>query len=239
MKQESAQPTGHTQRKIFTNPFAVLFGAIGMFLASQITAALLLLPFGELSSNQNEQLLVYSAASLVTLGIFLSLTMKVGGFSKEAIGIKWPRARHILEVLPVFLAYAVASMALISLMGLIMPSFDANQAQEVGFKNTQNTWQIIMAGVGLVVITPLYEEILFRGVLFKGLRARLPFWLSAGVTSLVFAFAHGQWNVAVDTFALGMALSLLVERSGSILPAVLLHMLKNGLAFTFLFIVGT
>ncbi|RYZ49901.1 MAG: CPBP family intramembrane metalloprotease, partial [Sphingobacteriales bacterium] len=56
------------------------------------------------------------------------------------------------------------------------------------------------------------------------------------VTSIVFGAIHGQWNVAVDVFALSLILCSLREITGSIWAGVLLHMLKNGIAFYFLFI---
>ena len=90
--------------------------------------------------------------------------------------------------------------------------------------------------VALVIVTPIFEETVFRGFLFKGLRRRLPFWAAASVVSVMFAFAHGQWNVALDTFVLSLILCFLVEKNNSLIPSILLHELKNEVAFTALFI---
>jgi hypothetical protein len=137
-------------------------------------------------------------------------------------------------VIPVFIGYGLISTILTQIASKY-PGFDVNQAQDIGL-NKAGIESIIPAFIMLVVITPFFEELLFRGVLFHGLRKRLPFIASAFITSVIFAVAHGQANVAVDTFALSMFLCLLVERTNSIWPAVALHALKNFLAFGALFL---
>lgn len=235
--EDSLQQHQSRKKNFFKNPFVILFGAFGLFVLSQIVGAFILVPLRQFASNENQQMFFYAAGILAALVCLLLIAARIIGFSRHTIGLIRPALIRILEVLPIFLLYMVASIALTLLVTQLMPSFDADQVQDVGFKDIQGMWPLVMAGISLVVLTPIYEEILFRGILFKGLRIRLPFLVSAGVSSLVFALAHGQWNVAVDTFALGVALSFLVERSGSILPAIALHMLKNGIAFTLLFLV--
>lgn len=227
---------GLQKRRVWTNPFTIFFSTIAVFVVSQVIGALLLVPFLSIVPNQNEQMFVYAAGVLSALICVLIVGARVVGFSRSSIGLVWPPLRRLLEVVPVFIAYAVISMILTLVAIQVVPGFDVGQAQDVGFKDVEGIWPLVMAGVALVVLTPIYEEVIFRGILFRGLRIRLPFLVSAGVSSFVFALAHGQWNVAVDTFALGIALSFLTERSGSVLPAILLHMLKNGIAFTLLFL---
>jgi membrane protease YdiL (CAAX protease family) len=56
-------------------------------------------------------------------------------------------------------------------------------------------------------------------------------------TSAIFGFAHGQWNVGVDTFALSLALCYLAYKTNSLWPSVLLHSLKNLIAFILVFVI--
>ena len=147
-----------------------------------------------------------------------------------------PSLRSFLYILPAFLIYFLASAMFTVFAIKYIPGFKSDQVQDVGFNNLKQPLQLVAGFVSLAVITPLYEEFIFRGVLFKGLRRKLPFWLSAAITSAVFAVAHMQWNVAVDVFALSLVLCFLVEKSQSIFPGVLLHALKNSIAFILLFI---
>ena len=124
----------------------------------------------------------------------------------------------------------------VSLLVAQIPGFNAEQEQNVGFNGVTTTLEYIMAFIGLVVLPPIFEETLFRGYLFGRLRQHLGFWFSTLVTSLVFGFVHGQWNVGIDTFVLSIFLCVLREHTGSLWASMILHALKNGLAYFFLFI---
>jgi len=132
--------------------------------------------------------------------------------------------------------YLLASSALIILFASIFPQIDVKQAQDVGFQNLASQTQYLLAFVTLVVLAPFAEEVLFRGYLYGKLRKHAPIWLAMLITGALFAAAHGQWNVAIDTFALSLVMTSLREITGSIWAGVLLHMMKNGLAFYLLFI---
>ena len=132
--------------------------------------------------------------------------------------------------------YFVLSALLTSIALLLFPFFDSTQAQDTGFAGISGQFEYILAFIALVVVAPFAEEVLFRGYLFGKLRKYAPVWVAVLITSLVFAVVHFQWNVGVDVFALSIVLCVLRIITGSLWPAIFLHMAKNGLAFYFLFI---
>lgn len=135
-----------------------------------------------------------------------------------------------------FIVYYILSVILVAVAGLIIPAFDMQQVQDVGFSNLSQRYEMILAFLTLVIVAPLAEELLFRGYLYGKLRKSVPIWLAVLATSLLFAAIHGQWNVAVDVFALSLVMCGLREITGSIWAGVVLHTMKNGLAFYLLFI---
>lgn len=136
-----------------------------------------------------------------------------------------------------FLAYIILTGTLILWAKQIIPGFDIDQAQEVGFENLVGVMDCVLAFVLLVGAAPIAEEVLFRGWLQGKLKSSgLPFILNMLIVSLLFGVAHMQWNVGVDTFALSLVLCALREWTGSIWAGILLHMVKNGIAYYFLFI---
>lgn len=217
------------------NPLAVLIGSCVLFLCVQALSAALITPIQD-KVESNVQVLLFGAASVAILFLSLSIIKRIIHASWQSIGLKLPSIKSFLEVVPSLILYFLLSFAVTSLAIKVIPGFNVEQAQDVGFKALEYPLELLAAFVTLVILTPIFEETLFRGVLFKGLRHRVPFWLSAVITSLIFAAAHLQLNVAVDTFALSLILCYLVERSSSIYPAILLHALKNALAFSLLFI---
>jgi uncharacterized protein len=131
-----------------------------------------------------------------------------------------------------FLLTAILSFAAVSLL----PGYDSNQAQEIGFDQLANYYEYTLAFITLVLFAPIAEEIIFRGYLYGKLRKTAPVWVVIPLTSLLFAVVHGQLNVGIDVFALSIVLCFLREATGSIWAGILLHMLKNGLAFYLLFL---
>ena len=118
----------------------------------------------------------------------------------------------------------------------LIPGADYNQAQNTGFTGAASQGEILLAFVSLIIVAPVAEELIFRGYLLGKLRKYAPTWVAVLLTAGLFAVAHGQFNVGLDTFALGVVLCLLRIYSGSLWASILLHMLKNGIAFYFLFV---
>ncbi len=81
----------------------------------------------------------------------------------------------------------------------------------------------------LAVLPAVCEELAFRGFILGGLRRRFRPWTAVLLSSFLFAVFHMNVFQFVPTFALGVVLGLLTVRSGSVLPAVLFHLLHNTL----------
>jgi membrane protease YdiL (CAAX protease family) len=81
----------------------------------------------------------------------------------------------------------------------------------------------------IVVAAPVSEEICFRGMLFGGLREKLPRIVAALICGLIFGALHAITGISAvpPLIVFGFLLALLYERTGSILPGMILHMLNN------------
>ena len=129
-------------------------------------------------------------------------------------------------------AYIALTVSLSFIAQAIIPGFNPNQAQDVGVSDRLFSLDLAIAFVVLVIVVPLCEELIFRGILYGKLRsAKLPVAASVFFVSLLFGVAHGQWNVGIDTFALSLVLCTLREYTGSIWSGFLLHAIKNSVAF--------
>jgi membrane protease YdiL (CAAX protease family) len=84
----------------------------------------------------------------------------------------------------------------------------------------------------IVVAAPVSEEICFRGMLFGGLREKLPRLGAALIAGIVFGGLHALTGVTAvpPLIVFGFLLSLLYEKTGSVVPGILLHMLNNSVA---------
>ena len=84
----------------------------------------------------------------------------------------------------------------------------------------------------IVVAAPISEEVCFRGFLFGGLRERLPRLAAALISATIFGALHATTGISAvpPLIFFGFVLALLYERTGSIVPGILLHMLNNSVA---------
>ena len=82
--------------------------------------------------------------------------------------------------------------------------------------------------LGAVVFAPVFEELIFRGLLHGTLRARLAWPLAASGSALVFALAHGYSAAGfLSVFLSGVLWAWVYERTGSLLPPILAHVINN------------
>ncbi|OXT17949.1 CPBP family intramembrane metalloprotease [Bacillus sp. OG2] len=88
---------------------------------------------------------------------------------------------------------------------------------------------VLIAFISAAVISPIYEEIFYRGFLYRWLRTRMGLKGALLLSSLIFTIIHiPTYNVMPVNFFSGILFALAYERTGSIWPPVLIHGLTNG-----------
>lgn len=140
--------------------------------------------------------------------------------------------------------YFVVLLIVMGLISVFIPSIDLEQQQQIGFEKAAGVTGLALVFISLVILPPIVEEIMIRGFLYSGLRNKLRVVLSALIASVLFAVAHLQlgsgqpplWVAAIDTFILSIALIALRIRTGALWSGMLVHGLKNGVAFVYLFV---
>lgn len=97
--------------------------------------------------------------------------------------------------------------------------------------------------VGVAVLTaPFVEELVYRGMLYSGLRSRLPESVSILVVTLVFAIVHiqqywGAWSSLIGLTTLSFSMTVIRAKTKSLLPCVVIHQVNNTIA-GFLILLG-
>jgi membrane protease YdiL (CAAX protease family) len=88
----------------------------------------------------------------------------------------------------------------------------------------------------IVFLAPFAEEICFRGMLFGGLRTRLPWWAAALGAGLFFGMLHYSTGPSAvpSLVVLGAIFAVVYEKTGSIWPAIIMHTLNNAFALAVL-----
>jgi sodium transport system permease protein len=179
--------------------------------------------------------------TLTLAAIFLFIRWRKG--SLRVVGLTKPRAQDIGPALLGFVAYFAIYYAAYLFVQAFIPQINLQQQQDVGFQTVGRGLPLALTFLSLVVLPPIAEEIVFRGFLYSGLRRALPMVYAGIVTSLVFASAHLLesasggllWIAGIDTFILSMVLVYLREKTGRLYAGMLVHALKNLVAFLVLY----
>ncbi|MEB3297664.1 MAG: type II CAAX endopeptidase family protein [Cyanobacteriota bacterium] len=136
----------------------------------------------------------------------------------------WIAVQHVLMVLPA-----------VALSGWVLERFWTNQSgSNPLLEVVLNTGDPLALGALVttaVVLAPLFEEMLFRGVLLPVVGKHWGAGWGVGVSALTFGLAHLSLGELTPLFVLGLALGWLRLSSGRLAPCVLMHSLWNGLTF--------
>lgn len=178
-------------------------------------------------------------ATLTTLGNVLSQIATALGFLLVPIAIAATRGaksfREIFARLGVR-GFRLADLKWMGLTVVLYLAFNFLYSTLI----TEPHQQDIAKGFGaipvqillIVFAAPVTEEVCFRGMLFGGLRTKLPRIAAALICGLIFGALHAITGITAvpPLIVFGFLLALLYERTGSIVPGILLHMLNNSIA---------
>lgn len=174
----------------------------------------------------------YTISSLLLVGCVLGF-LKLKNFSLHRFMGKF-NPKELLYVPLFYIGYFVVTYIVQALLGLIQ-GYNAGQSQSFGLDNASGL-SLVGVLIVLVLLPPIAEEMVFRGIIFRGMRRKWGRVVAAIVTSLLFGAAHGQWNVAADTFVLSLFLIAALETTESLYVPMALHMLKNFIAYLLVFV---
>lgn len=87
----------------------------------------------------------------------------------------------------------------------------------------------LLPAVSIVLMGPLAEELMFRGVIQTRLARAMPAWIAVVLQAVLFGVTHGTPIQMAYGFLIGLALGFLRSRTGSILPGFAAHAAFNAM----------
>lgn len=139
---------------------------------------------------------------------------------------------HLSTVLMTVL-YTLLLEPLITVVNAVTTLFVNNTVADMSGQITSlPLWMMLL---GVAVYAPFAEELTFRGVIYQGYGRQENRWKALLLSSLLFGLMHMNLNQACYAFVMGVALALLMEATGSMLPAFITHFCINGLSTVLMF----
>ncbi len=240
---------------------ALLMGMVLAFFASQLLgifiAGKLLLPSA--SSQTVGDVFYYASGNgtIVSSSIFLSfvflsalivfLIRLKGGITRDYLALKPFTVKVALGMSGLLLLFMIGSQGLTYLLNKSPSRF-----VDPLYASVSSVWLLVIA---LVIVAPIYEELVFRGIIWSALKEQFSSRyvsdslskaevavkseahgaLMAGmITSVVFAIMHLQYGLyEISTIiVLALIFSYARYKSGSLVLPIILHIINNGFAMS-------
>jgi len=223
--------TEQTGNKLNWGPVSALFVTTAAYLASQLILVLPISILGIVNHGQdiNNLLdtnpwieLAFGGLSATTIIAVLGFFLKKRHSSIKSLGFRRIKLSDMGWLVLGVIAYFILLVITITLASKI-PGYNADQAQNIGYANAAG-WQLGLAFIGLVILPPLAEEMLFRGFLYRGLAAKwkpLIIIIIGAIIAIIFAiYSKYVDSLIVAGFTLvAAALGRLNKKIGAALVA--------------------
>jgi ABC-2 type transport system permease protein len=197
--------------------------AVVLFIMIQnlLTLLFLLAPF---ISQTIAVLTSYLFAGSLTIALVLSSFRRVGIKVRESFPL-WTKgeARGAIII-------TLKASAIVILIGIASTYYSTQKSfgmQELPKDDLNLLFLITALPVFVLLIRPLLEEILFRGMVFKGLLDSMGFLPAAALSSMIFAMLQPP-AMALPTFCAGIVMAWTYQRSGILFAPVFVHAIFNG-----------
>jgi len=169
------------------------------------------------------------AATLIGVALWFAGALRSPRLALTGLGLRGFAGSALGLAAVGYIAYIVFA----AIYGAIVQPEQDDLTRELGLDD--GGFGVIAAGVLIIAVAPVAEEVFFRGFMYGGLRSRLPVWAAALISSGIFGLLHytdpDSIAVVPQLALLGVLLAWLYERTGSLWPPIILHVLNNAIAF--------
>ncbi|MFC4403852.1 CPBP family intramembrane glutamic endopeptidase [Gracilibacillus xinjiangensis] len=171
------------------------------------------------------------------MGLTIAITLILGVYfiairpkklSWSEVGIRSFQMKDWKMIVLYSLAIMVGGVIIIVLTSFIGNTWENSKTEAV--QQNVNLFTVLIAFLSAAVISPIYEEIFYRGFLYRWFRTRIGLYGAILLSSAVFTIVHiPTYNIMPVNFFSGIIFALAYERTNSILPSIIIHGLTNGL----------
>lgn len=197
---------------------------VGFNLCYMLIAAGIQVSAGQGSASQtwlyDNSVLVFSLCRMSSMIAGMAAVFPM--FRKETVDWKGSVRLPVLTVGILAVAMALGTNILFSLLHIT--ELSKSFADVAGQQFMVPIWQgLLLFGV----VSPLAEEIVFRGVIFNRLKKYFPVWIAILTSAVLFGGYHGNLVQGIYGFLLGIVIAWLYEVAGKFRIPVMFHAFAN------------
>ena len=161
------------------------------------------------------------AGTLALLGAYALRIRDFRAFGFRHAGLRWLLVGAILGVVAVGLSFVIEHVY----FGLVTEPNTQGDFQAAAKAGVLSLTILVLTGA---ILTPLGEELVFRGVVANALN-RYGGWPGVVGSALIFAAAHGPSVIFFNAFMAGILTGYLFRQTASLWPGFVTHVVYNGI----------
>lgn len=171
---------------------------------------------------------IFPAHLLTIFGAWVLVTRYGQQPFLQSLGWNWNRGFNLWTC---FIAAVILFVVGMTIIYYLNGGAQENSLEKI--LRSSRTAALLIAAVATLT-APLTEEIIYRGVLFAGLRKSLGAWGAIAIVTLIFAIIHvpqylPNYGTILAICLLSLVLTLIRSWTGNLLPCVLIHTIFNGI----------
>jgi len=200
--------------------------------------------FNNLSSPLKQSLRVFIGYCSMTIGPLFIIRYQLMGLVPSGIDGGWLqwKIKPIKEGLFKSISGWLMIMPLVLFIGWLMNEIIGDQGGSNPLLelvlSSDEFFPLFLLLITTVVLAPVFEELVFRGILLPVLVSKVGKISGVLLSALIFALAHLSVGELPPLFVLGIGLGLMRLSSGRLFPCALMHSLWNGVTFISLLLVA-
>ena len=176
-----------------------------------------------------QQILIQALMDLMLVGFIIFLVAAVH---------RMPilRALYLVHNQTLHIGRLISSGAFLAVTVLVISSFFPTPSESPLEKLLTTTSSVVLFVVFGIALAPLFEEIIFRGFIFSALTDLSGAKVAVPVTTVLFAALHvtqlrGNWPAVAVILLVGYVLTVVRQRTNSVIPSVIIHTAYNSMIF--------
>jgi len=146
-----------------------------------------------------------------------------------------PLDAFLIGVLGIF--FNILIVGLVTISSEILPIQDQMEQYQALMEPLMNSPFILLFLV-VSVSAPLFEEIIFRGIVLNDFKKAVPVWLAVAIQGILFGVFHMNWIQGVYASVLGIVLGIIYIKYQSIWAPIIMHFTYNTTSFILDYIFG-
>ena len=194
------------------------FDIAGILIMAKLLVSLSNFGLGEILGEEPTMLLYYVLSIGMPFWVVNTIRKRITGESSFVFTVNNPR------IIPLFIVVTLALLfGIISPLGSLIPMPDS-------FKEAFRTMAGqtgILSFILIVIVAPVFEELIFRGIMLEGLLKKYTPMRSIMISSLLFGFVHlNPWQF-IAGFIISIFCGWVYYKTRSLMPSIIIHAAAN------------